>query len=217
MKPFVPPSPLQLLDHLQAWEAYVHSEAVDTLIQTAIVHAQFELLHPFKDGNGRIGRLLIPLLLHSKGMLCHPSFYLSAYLEHHRDNYYSHLRGISQKGGWVEWLRFFLTAVIEQAKDNLARIQLILNLYEEMKAQIAEVTHSRHGIRLLDAIFHRPIFQASDLVQRTELPKQTLMPLLRKMKGSGILADLRKASGRQPGILTFPKLLNITEGRSVFS
>jgi len=208
---FVPPNPLQLLDHLQAWEAYVHSEEIDTLIQAAIVHAQFEILHPFKDGNGRIGRLLIPLFLHSKELLSHPSFYLSAYLERHRETYYSRLLGISQKGDWVAWIRFFLTAVLEQARENLEKIQLALRLYETMKVKIAEVTHSQHGIRLLDAIFCRPIFQTSDLVQRTELPKQTLMPLLRKMKEAGILTELRKASGSRPGILAFPQLLNITE------
>jgi len=212
---FVPPNPLQLFDHLQAWEAYIHGEEVDTLIQAAIVHAQFEILHPFKDGNGRIGRLLIPLFLYSKGLLSHPSFYLSAYLERHRENYYARLLGITQQTDWAGWIHFFLTAVLEQAQIDLKKVQLTLNLYEEIKNKIAEITHSQHGIRLLDAIFCRPIFQARDLVRQTELSKQTLMPLLRKMKEAGILADLREASGRRPAILAFPKLLNISEGRKV--
>ena len=97
---FVPPSPLQLFDHLQAWESYMSEEDIDPIVQTAIVHAQFELLHPFKDGNGRIGRLLIPLFMYSKKILSSPMFYLSAYLESHREEYYARLRAISDQGDW---------------------------------------------------------------------------------------------------------------------
>src|SRR5690606_1376666 len=115
---FVPPNPLQLLDHLQAWDDYLRSEDIDPLIQTAIVHAQFEMIHPFKDGNGRIGRLLIPLYLYQKKVLGTPMFYLSEYLELHREDYYGHLQGISQRGDWGDWIAFFLAAVADQAAKN---------------------------------------------------------------------------------------------------
>jgi Fic family protein len=214
---FVPPSPLQLLDHLQAWEAYLRGDDVDPLIQAAIVHAQFEMIHPFKDGNGRIGRLLIPLYLYQKKVLGTPMFYLSEYLDEHYEDYYARLQAISQQGDWVGWIAFFLTAVKEQASKNLQKVRLTLDLYEEMKIKIAEVTHSQYSIHLLDAIFNRPVFQASHVVKQTGLPKQTLMPLLRIMRDSSILTVIREPSGRKPAILAFPALLNITEGRNVLA
>ena len=108
-----PPNPLQLQDHLQAWERYLDSDDVDFLIQVAVVHAQFELLHPFKDGNGRIGRILIPLFLYQKRALSQPMFYLSEYLENHREEYYQRLKGISVDGDWDGWIAFFLRATAQ--------------------------------------------------------------------------------------------------------
>ena len=212
---FVPPHPLQLLDHLQAWAKYVRGDDVDPLIQVAVVHAQFEMIHPFKDGNGRIGRLLIPLYLYQKRALGTPMFYLSEHLEQHCEDYYGCLQGISQRGDWDAWIAFFLTAVAEQAAKNVQKVRQTLDLYEQMKTKIAETTHSQYSIRLLDAIFDRPVFQASHIVKRTALPRQTVMPLLRSMRDSSILTVIREASGRKPAILAFPKLLNITEGRTV--
>ena len=108
---FVPPAPLQLLRPPQAFEAYLGREDFDALVQAAVVHAQFELIHPFKDGNGRIGRLIIPLFLYQKRALASPMFYPSEYLESHRELYYERLRGISQDGDWTGWIEFFLDAV----------------------------------------------------------------------------------------------------------
>lgn len=214
---FVPPGPLQLLDHLQAWEKYQRGDEVDPLIQAALVHAQFEMIHPFKDGNGRIGRLLIPLSLFQKRVLGTPMFYLSEYLETHREEYYGRLQGISQRGDWNAWIIFFLTAVTEQAAKNVQKVRRTLDLYEEMKTKISETTHSQYSIRLLDAIFDRPVFQASHIIAQTALPKQTIMPLLRVMRESAILKVIREASGRKPAILAFPRLLNITEGRDILT
>jgi Fic family protein len=140
---FVPPSPLQLLDHLEAFERYLASDDVDPLIQVAMVHAQFELLHPFNDGNGRGGRLLIPLFLYQKRTLASPMFYLSEYLEAHREEYYARLRGISNQGDWTGWVEFFLTAIHHQAETNTARVRDILNLYDRMKQLITDLTRTR--------------------------------------------------------------------------
>jgi Fic family protein len=214
---FVPPNPLQLLDHLQAWEAYVQQDDVEHLIQAAVVHAQFEIIHPFKDGNGRIGRLLIPLFLQQKRVLASPTFYLSEYLEQHRETYYARLLAISQRGEWNAWIEFFLTAVLEQAKRNTEKVRQTLQLYNQMRDEIAAATHSQHAIHIRDALFDRPIFQTSDMMKRTELPKQTLMPLLRKLKDAGTLKTVREASGSRPAILAFPRLLTITEGRPMLA
>lgn len=104
---FIPPNPLQLEDHLEAWQSYISTDDIDFLLQTAVVHAQFELLHPFKDGNGRIGRILIPLFLYQKKKLSQPMFYLSSYLEANREEYYVRLQNISREGDWNGWIAFF--------------------------------------------------------------------------------------------------------------
>jgi len=212
---FVPPNPLQLIDHLQAWERYLATDDTDPLLQTAIVHAQFEILHPFKDGNGRVGRLLIPLFLYGKGRLGTPMFYLSAYLEAHRPEYYARLAAITREGDWTGWCAFFLRAIAEQAKINITRVQNILGLYERMKAQVREITRSQHSAQIVDALFDRPIFRIGDFAARAGIPKPTAHPLLRQLQEAGLLKQLREGSGRRPAILAFPELLNIAEGRKV--
>ena len=211
----MPPSPLQLLDHLEAFERYLAGDDVDPLIQVAVVHAQFELLHPFNDGNGRVGRLLIPLFLFQKRTLASPMFYLSEYLESHREEYYARLRGISQHGDWTGWVEFFLTAIHHQAETNTARVRGILSLYERMKLQISELLRSQHALKVLDTLFDRPIFQSSDFVERSGIPRNTALPFLRKLRESGTLTVLREQSGRRSAILAFAELLNCAEGRKI--
>lgn len=216
---FVPPNPLQLPDHLQAWERYLDSNDVDFLLQTAVVHAQFELLHPFKDGNGRIGRILIPLFLYQKRALSQPMFYLSEYLESHREEYYQRLKGISGEGDWNGWIVFFLQAIITQAGQNSIRVTAIQALYEEMKLAIQAATHSQYTVHVLDAIFSKPIFRSSDLAQQLfkefGIHEKTTPGLLRQMKDAGILRELQPGSGRRPATLCFPRLINLAEGREV--
>jgi Fic family protein len=210
---FVPPSPLQLLDYLEAFETYLAGDDVDALVQVAVMHAQFELLHPFQDGNGRIGRLLIPLFLYHKRSLATPMFYLSEYLESHRELYYTRLRGISQDGDWTAWLEFFLDAVMEQAKANTDRVRRILALYERMKSRITELTRSQHALKVLDSLFDRPIFRPSDFVERSAIPKQTASRFLGILRNAGILSVLRRGGGRQSPILAFRELLNCIQSR----
>ncbi|WP_284447228.1 Fic family protein [Fluviibacter phosphoraccumulans] len=211
---FVPPNPLQLPGHLEAWERYLESDDVDPLLQTAIVHAQFEILHPFKDGNGRIGRLLIPLFLYSKGRLSTPMFYLSAYLEASRPEYYARLAAITRDNDWTGWTAFFLRAIAEQAKTNIVRVQAILALYERMKTQVRDITRSQHSAQIVDALFERPIFRIGDFATRAHIPKPTAHPLLKQLQEVGLLKQLREGAGRRPAILAFPELLNIAEGRA---
>ncbi len=212
---FVPPNPLQLMDHLQAWETYLESDDIDPIVQTAIVHAQFELLHPFKDGNGRIGRLLIPLMLFSKGRLTNPMFYLSAYLEHHREEYYARLRAISQDGDWTGWCAFFLRAVSAQSQRNGATLREIMDLYEVTKSQVRDITHSPHSAQLVDALFDRPIFTAADISRRANVPKPTVHKLIKSLLDEGLLDTVREAAGRRPAILTFAELLNTLERKQL--
>lgn len=212
---FVPPNPLQLMDHLQAWEGYLRVDDFDPLAQTAIVHAQFEILHPFKDGNGRIGRLLIPLFLFSKQRLASPMFYLSEYLEANREEYYVRLKAITANNDWTGWVAFFLRAIAAQARTNIERTRQIMALYEDMKKRVRELTHSQHSAALVDALFDRPIFRVSDFAVRSDIPKPTAHVLVRQLEDAGILKTLREGAGRRPAILAFPELLNLAEGRRV--
>jgi len=216
---FVPPNPLQLPDYFQAWERYLDSDDADFLLQTAVVHAQFELLHPFKDGNGRIGRILIPLFLFQKRALSQPMFYLSEYLEAHREHYYARLKAISAEGDWDGWIVFFLQAIVAQAGSNSARVTAIQALYEEMKLAIQAATHSQYSVQVLDAIFSKPIFRSSDLTAQLSrefgIHEKTTSGLLRQMREAGILLALQTGSGRRPATLCFPRLINVAEGRDV--
>jgi Fic family protein len=212
---FVPPSPIILNDYLQLWEEYLDVDDIDPIIQTAIVHAQFELLHPFKDGNGRIGRLLIPLFLYSKDRLSSPMFYLSDYLESNRAEYYERLRGISQDNDWTNWCAFFLRAVIAQAKQNGRTLREINDLYESTKTQIRDITHSPHSLQLIDALFDRPIFTVADIAIRADVPKPTVHKFIKSLLDEGVLETVREAAGRRPAILAFAELLNTLERKQL--
>ena len=216
---FVPPDPLRLQEFLQAWEAYLDIDDSNFLLQTAVVHAQFELIHPFKDGNGRIRRILIPLFLYQKKQLSQPMFYLSEYLEANREEYYQRLRSISEEQDWNGWIAFFLRAITHQARENSQRVKKIMALYEEMKIKVHEVTHSQYSVYLLDAIFSKPIFKSSDLVsqfnQEFRIHEKTTPGLLRQLRDANILKILRPSSGRRSSVLYFPQLINLAEGKDV--
>lgn len=212
---FVPPSPLILDEHLHHWERYLKTDDFDVLAQTAIVHAQFEILHPFKDGNGRIGRLLIPLFLYAKKRLVRPMFYLSDYLEQNRTEYYARLKAISADGDWNGWIEFFLRGVVAQARLNNQKTRLILRLYDETLQRIATGTRSAHAPQLLDAIYAQPVFRASDLFARLGIPKPTVQSLVAKLLETGVIITLRPGSGRRPAIYAFAELINVAEGREI--
>jgi len=208
---FVPPSPDMLPDVLDNWEKYIHFDEKERLVQLAVIKAQFELIHPFIDGNGRIGRMLVPLFLYEKKLLSRPMFYLSAYLERNRELYYHRLNAISEKNDWDGWIRFFLTAVAEQAKENTRKARAILDLYEEMKQKIPEITRSQYAIQAIDAIFDRPIFQSPDFIRRSRIPKDSAFRILGELRKAGIITILEEGKGRRAAIMVFGKVLEITE------
>ncbi|MCB9850428.1 MAG: Fic family protein [Phycisphaerales bacterium] len=211
---YVPPEAQRIPDLMAGWEKYLHGEAHDTLVQLAIVHAEFEAIHPFLDGNGRIGRLIVPLFLVDKKLLASPDFYISAYLEAHRDEYYDRLLAVSRDNDWTGWCRFFLRAVTEQASENETRAKAILALYEEKKEWITDATHSHHAIRALDWFFNQPIFKTSEFVRTTQIPNPTASRIVRLAREGGMLRELRASSGRRPALLMFSELVDIAEGRT---
>lgn len=212
---FVPVSSENLLDAMSAWERYIHEEAPDKLVQLAILHAEFEALHPFLDGNGRLGRLFVPLFLWQSGLIRAPRFYLSAYLEANRESYYERLLAVSRDDDWTGWCRFFLLAVRAQAEENLGKAQGILDLYQNVKGRIGQLTRSRYAIQALDFIFERPIFGKTAFVSGMGSADRTARRILDALCDHGILRVLSQGRGKRAGVLAFPDLLNIAEGRRV--
>jgi Fic family protein len=214
---FVPPDPLQLVGHLEAWETYVSEPDMDPLVQVAVIHAQFELIHPFNDGNGRIGRLLIPLYLYSQKVLVEPTFYLSGHLEANRDEYIERLAAISRDGDWQGWIEFFLNAVASQAEKNSLQVRQVQALHEQMLGVVQKITHSQYSAAMVEGMFTFPAFNAPFIQEHTGIPKQTLHLILRQLKEAGIILVLQEGKGRRPAIHAFPELINITEGKEVFA
>jgi Fic family protein len=213
---FVPIAPEELEAGMARWERYLHEPADDALVQLAIIHAEFESLHPFLDGNGRIGRILIPLFLFDRKLLHAPMFYLSEYLESNREEYYDRLLAVSRADDWTGWCRFFLQALQKQAAQNEAKTRRILALYQDRKEWIVEQTHSHHAVRALDWFFSQPIFTTPDFVTSSRIPKPTANQIVRLARDQGLLKELRSGKGRRPAVLAFAELLNIADGREVF-
>jgi Fic family protein len=154
---FVPPPPSEMRGALDAFEKYLHEGNDDPdLVRLAFIHYQFEVTHPFVDGNGRIGRLLVSLLLVHWGLLPLPLLYLSAFFERHRDVYYDLLMAVSERGAWKEWVEFFLRGVAEQAKDATARAKQLQDLQANWHARLAG-ERSALASRLADMLFETPV------------------------------------------------------------
>ncbi len=198
------------------WEKFINSEYTDKLVQLALLHVEFEAIHPFLDGNGRLGRMLIPLFMFQKKMIQQPVFYISEYLEAHRDEYYQRLRSVSKNHDWVGWCLFFLKAVKAQANNNLEKINKILNLYNDLKDRLPQLTHSQFATPLLDAIFKRPIFTLNSLVQNASISSHSARRLVKILEKNNIVKTYNKPKGRRPAIMIFPELFNIAEGKNIF-
>lgn len=214
---FVPVAPVHLQNGMDEWERYLgNSSEPDALIQLAILHIEFEALHPFKDGNGRLGRMLIPLFLYQRKLLSSPEFYMSGYLEANREEYQERLRAVSRDGDWTGWCSFFLQGIRKQAAENERKARAILTLYDRVKTQVADLTHSQHAIRVVDFIFQSPIFSAPLFTNHSEIPKPTASRILTLLRDNGILLPIIEGKGRRPGIYAFRELLNVAEGNDVF-
>lgn len=206
---FIPPEPQKIPSLFSNLEKYMHSEdEIDPLVQMAISHYQFEAIHPFMDGNGRVGRLLVPLFLYEKKITAYPNIYVSEYLETHRDVYYDLLKGISSKGDWMSWIKFFLDAIYEQTKITLDRVEKIEKLYNEMKKQMPNM-NSIYANTFLDSIFIKPTFTTKSIKAISKISNnQTLYSLIEKFVEQGILKDIMPERSRNK-IYFFSKLHTI--------
>jgi len=175
---YIPPEPQNIAEYFSNFEKYIPSDEKDQIVQLAIVHAQFEIIHPFWDGNGRTGRILMPLFLYYKKVLSSPMFYLSEYFELHRDEYYDYLQNISRNGDWESWIKFFLIAVEEQSIKNIEKVKKILALYEQLKDKIIDIPTPKNSIKVLDYLFSVPIFDSADFSRQTGIKKDATFRIL---------------------------------------
>ncbi|HEX5853392.1 MAG TPA: Fic family protein [Solirubrobacteraceae bacterium] len=186
---FVPPPPTELPDLLADWERYAHEATeVPVLVQNALLHYQFETLHPFLDGNGRIGRLLSVFLLVSHGRLPAPLLYLSAYLERDRSRYYEALQRVREYGDPLPWVELFLTAVHSQAADAVLRAQRIVELRERYRLSASAIT-SRNAMTLVDLVCETPIVSSRAVEVRLGVTRPTALKLLRQLEEVGVLQE----------------------------
>lgn len=205
---YIPPAPENVSIFLDNFFEYMKQEDPEPLLQTAILHAQFEIIHPFTDGNGRTGRILIPLLLWKRKRLLYPSFYISEYLEEHRDEYVYRLNQITKEKDWENWAYFFLEAIRTQSEHNSMRALNIIRLYEECKATLFENNCSVATMQSLDSLFSFPVFSAVQFRDVNKLQQQTSKRILKNLKNLGIIRTAIPSSGRSPEILIFEKLYN---------
>ena len=211
---FLPCTPDKLSDGMTVWEKFLHNDYPDRLVQLGVAHAEFEALHPFYDGNGRLGRMLMPLFLYERELLSYPSFYMSEYLEAHREEYYERLLAVSSNDDWTGWCRFFLQALEKQAEENTRKARAILNLYENRKGWIIEKTRSQYAVPCLDFIFRQPIFRASDFGKDQNVPRHAARRILSEIRDE-LFIELSSASGSRSAMLAYAELIDIVEQRQI--
>jgi Fic family protein len=196
---FVPPPPTELDPCLDAFERFMHEEGsrLPALIKAGLLHVQFETIHPFLDGNGRIGRLLVTLYLCVNGVLRKPLLYLSLYLKTHRTDYYRLLQEVREHGAWEAWLEFFLTGVADTANQAFDAATRIVDLFKEDRERItAESDRAGSALRVHDLFQQNPYLTANQLVQKTGLSAPTVNAALADLERSGILEEI---TGRKRG------------------
>lgn len=206
---FVPMRPEQLNDGMERLFSFIEDESQQILLRTAIAHIEFEALHPFKNGNGRIGRMLITLMLWKFGAISAPHFYISSYFEERRDEYIDRMREVSKEGAWTDWIVFFLAAIEEQARKNLATSEKIRDLYEDLKKDFLQMLSSQWSTAALDFLFSRPVFRNSAFTQKSGIPSAAAHRITRILVEKEMLQTITPASGRRPALYRFEPLLKL--------
>ncbi len=195
---YVPPPVPEMLEALDAFERYLHAEdGLPPLLRLACIHYQFEAIHPFIDGNGRIGRLLIPLLMVSWGLLPHPLLYLSVFFERRRDEYYRLLMAVSTRGAWKEWTGFFLQGVAVQARDAVARAKRLQDLQAKWREALQQGRASALALKLADALFESPVLTIPKAGELLAISYQGAAKLVAKLEEIGAVSLIEpKARGK---------------------
>lgn len=210
---FVPPTPLDMGAALENFAGYLADAIDDPLVQIAVIHAQFEIIHPFMDGNGRVGRILIPLYLMQRGILRSPVFYVSGELEARREEYYDRLLAITNSGDWEGWIAFFLQASTRQAERNARLARSMLDLYDRMKTEFTRATRSQYVIQALDAVFSGPIFTSRTFGAVSQIPRASASRMLAQLTNERLLRVVTTGSGRSPSVFAFDALIDLADSQ----
>ncbi len=189
---YVPPPPSELAGCLGEWEKFLRERALPSLVQIALAHYQFEAIHPFLDGNGRVGRLIITLYLVERRILPAPLLYLSAFFEATRDEYYRRLRGVTERGAWREWLEYFLNGVSRQSEDAVSRAERINDHLAAWRSQVAGVP-SKMPAMLLDLVAANPFITIKKAAEELDVAFTTAQRGVEKLEGLGILSQVGDA------------------------
>lgn len=188
---YVPPPVDEMNQALSDLEKFIHTSTdVPALARAAMIHYQFEAIHPFLDGNGRVGRLLMALLLAEWNILPQPLLNLSAYFERFRQEYYDHLQAVSQRGDWEAWLRFFLRGVSAQSRDSIARIERLDAIRSSYQPLVETQKNSERMAAVVDFLFGRPLFNAKQLAEGLNMPFKTSRQYIEKLVQAGILREI---------------------------
>jgi len=197
---FVPPPPQQLEEILGQFENFLHDESLPALLQIGIAHAQFETIHPFLDGNGRVGRLLIAFMLYQKGILETPVLYISHYFKKYRQQYYEQLQSVRENGSWESWLKFFLQGIYEVSQEATETSRKIVDLREEHRMLIAEHFGRVAGnaTQVLETLYQRPYIKVQDIQKLTKVSYPAANQLMNKFVEHGLLTEVTgQARNRQ--------------------
>ena len=188
---FVPLPTEDLMPALGELEKFWHAPSpLPILIRLALIHYQFEAIHPFLDGNGRIGRLLLTLILVAENVLPQPMLYLSAYFERHREEYYRRLLAVSQHGRWIEWISFFLKGVADQSRDAVQRSEAMLNVWKRYRQQFQTVRSSASALMLIDHLFDMPYLTVGSAQKILNVTFRAASLNIAKLIEGGILEEL---------------------------
>ena len=206
---FTPISPERLQDGLDKLFDYINNSEETPLIKAGITHVEFEALHPFKDGNGRIGRMIITLMLWKSGVISAPHYYISGYFEEHKDQYIDSMRRVSEFGDWTGWCLFFLEAVEKQAISNLQIAENIRKLYDEMKIEFSDLLASKWSVNALDYVFTYPMFRNNKFTQNSGIPSASAARFTRLLLEKGLITIVQEASGRRPALYVFEPLMRL--------
>jgi Fic family protein len=191
---FVPPPVEEMHQALDALEKFIHTRSeIPQLVRAGLIHYQFEAIHPFLDGNGRVGRLIVSMLLIEWGLISQPLLYLSAFFEAHRLDYYDHLLAVSQHGAWENWLLFFLKAISSQSVDAITRIERLGQLRAAYQERLRNERAAARLLQTLDILFQRPILNTRQLEAALGVPYRTAQRYIEKLQEIGIL---REVTGR---------------------
>jgi len=207
---FVPPPVSEMMGTLDHLEKFLHADKqLPPLVELALVHYQFEAIHPFLDGNGRIGRLLITLFLCQRSILNKPLLYLSAFFERHRQEYYDRLLEVSQRGSWRQWIGFFLQAVVEQSDDAVRRARQLLDLHRTYYQTILGKRLPPTAVELVELIFVRPVLNTRVVQEYLKVTFPAAQKAIKALIEEGFLAEI--TGGRRNKAYAAKKILEILE------